>query len=134
MTESIRQSFYGTGGFLLTAHPRELCHSALNPLANQREDTPSTMALLDRDVVLKALPAAVLAAPDWLARFEREPQRVGGSGRYGAGASMTSTSNRSVPVLRMPCGAPSGATSKTPACMGTSSPSSKNSPRPSMTW
>ena len=72
MTESIRQSFYGTGGFLLTAYPRELCHSALNPLANQREDTPSTMALLDRDVALKALPAAVLAAPDWLARFERE--------------------------------------------------------------
>lgn len=54
--------------------------------------------------------------------------------RHGAGARTARTSSRSLPVLRMPWGTPSGATSRTPASIGTVSPSSRKSPSPSMTW
>ena len=41
---------------------------------------------------------------------------------------------RPLPVLRMPWGTPSGATSMSPLCIGIERPSSRNSPCPSSTW
>ena len=52
----------------------------------------------------------------------------------GPGARTASTRSRSGPGLRMPWGSPAGATSSLPACIGTSRPSSRNTPRPAMTW
>ena len=53
---------------------------------------------------------------------------------YGAGVRMASTSSRPAPVLRTPCGTPSGATSSSPACIDSSRSSSRNTPSPSSTW
>ncbi len=53
---------------------------------------------------------------------------------HGDGARMASTSSRSSPVLRMPCITPSGAMSIVPACIGSSRPSSRKTPRPASTW
>ena len=44
---------------------------------------------------------------------------------YGAGARNTSTSRRPWLVLRTPCGTPEGATSRSPAVIGSSRPSSR---------
>ena len=52
----------------------------------------------------------------------------------GPGARTASTRSRSGPGLRMPWSSPAGATSSLPACIGTSRPSSRNTPRPSITW
>ena len=53
---------------------------------------------------------------------------------YGAGARNASTSSRPAPVFRTPCGTPSGATSRSPAFIGSSRPSSRKRPSPSSTW
>jgi hypothetical protein len=51
----------------------------------------------------------------------------------GPGARIASTRRRSVPMFLTPCGTPSGATSRSPARIGSSRPSSRNTPSPSMT-
>jgi len=53
---------------------------------------------------------------------------------YGAGARKTSTSKRPLLVLRTPCGTPDGATSRSPAVIGSSRPSRRKWPEPSTTW
>jgi GAF domain-containing protein len=52
---------------------------------------------------------------------------------HGAGARTASTSRRPLPVFLTPCGTPSGATSRSPACIGISRPSSRKMPSPSST-
>ena len=51
----------------------------------------------------------------------------------GDGASTAITSSRALLELRTPCGTPSGATSTSPARIGTSVPSRRKRPSPSMT-
>ena len=51
----------------------------------------------------------------------------------GVGASTASTSSRPWPLFRTPWGTPSGATSRSPAVIRSSWPSSRNSPLPSST-
>src|SRR6185436_3356154 len=53
---------------------------------------------------------------------------------YGDGARIASTSSRSSPVLRMPCGTSAGATSRVPAAIGSTRPSRRKTPRPASTW
>ena len=52
---------------------------------------------------------------------------------HGAGARIASTTRRSRPVFRIPCGTPSGATSIAPASSAISRPSSRQTPRPATT-
>src|SRR5688572_12136615 len=78
--------------------------------------------------------ARELYSPDGKPHDQREARPVGARHWRGAGASTASTSRRRVVVLRTPCAIPSGAISRSPACIASSRPSSRNTPSPSITW